>query len=270
MTMLKDIFYIIIITIVILLALGLGILYRMNVVASTPKYMSQSCEYKLTIETNYVVPKDIENNPSRYPIRNFTLIIPLPHRNERPLLLDNELTPEVFINKSVEEIRVNWTSPPLKISPQVNYTFIVRNGTQMVMIQSDSSATISDFTMRHKETRDLEDGTPVEELQETMNTRTPLRNSTVFAPYDGCIPASAPSCSYTVPVFVSYDADANATVKITSYLKCGNDWAEPFRWVGNAYWDIFSLEKKGPTQGWYPARGGIQAGYGIYEVGGHI
>lgn len=241
----------ILIGIAIILVIGLGILYRMNVVSSTPKYMSQSCEYRLIINTNYVVPDDVENNPSRYQIRNFTLIIPLPHRNGKPLLLDNELTPEVFINKSVEEIRVNWTSPPLKIQPQVNYTIIVRNEIPMVQITGDSSSAISYFTMVFKESRDIEDGTPVEELQETMNTRTPLRNSTVFAPEKGCTPASASLCSYTFPVFISYDTDTNATLSIYSSVGCGNTWAEPFRWVGNSYSDIFDIDIKGPAHGWF-------------------
>lgn len=251
------------VVLVFIIGLGIGMYYLFNIATPTPTYLSQSCEYDLYIYTNFAGPGDVHINSSDNPVRNITMGIPLPHRNGRPLILEKELTPELFQQRSVERLKGNTTTP-IERAPPFNYSFVVSNGTQMVMIQSAPGSTLNHFRMDFRERRELDDEIPLADLQKSLNTLVPLRNSTVFAPEE-CIPVTSSSCSYTLPVYFSYDTDPTTTMAISSAIHCSNDWAESPRWRWNSYTDRYGITIKGPAHGWYNASGTLEAGEGIYR-----
>lgn len=245
----KNIVYFIIGIVVIVLILGVG-LFLLNTGTQTPKSISQHCQYHITIHADN-------------PIRNITFILPLPVRNGTPRVMNKELTPALLAENSVDTIWINGTS--LKSRPSLEYTFLAINGTQLVEVRGGPDDTISSFSTGMVEDEKVADSTAVNEFQKTLNTLTPQRNSSVFAPEEGCFPVTATSCSYTLPVYVSFDGDPLTNVMIISSVSCRNEWWGGYSWISNSYNDHYEFKVRGPVHKWYSVKGNLTAGQGIYK-----
>lgn len=259
----KGTIYFIIGIAIIVIILGIG-LCLLDTGTQTPKSISQYCGYVLLIYTSNSGAGDTQTNSSLNSIRNITLLIPLPHRNGEPLVMDQKLTSELFRQYSIETIKGNATSS-FESTPPLDYVIISGNGTPMVQIKGDPGTTISSFRMEFKESRKVEDGTSLSELQRTLNTLMPLGNSSVFPLEEQCTSGSVSSCSYSMPVFVSFDTNSNTSLTIYSVIGCRNEWWHGSSWTGNSYGDHYRLDVKGSAHGWYSASGTLTGGEGIYK-----
>ena len=69
---------------------------------------------------------------------------------------------------------------------------------------------------------------------------------------------------YESRVYVSYDADANTTVSLSSELTGRNEWFSG-GWTGNEYRQWTHTELLGPGTGWYEMKGELDVGNGRYR-----
>lgn len=106
-----------------------------------------------------------------------------------------------------------------------------------------------------------------------IDTRTPVGSSPTFYA-DAAVTRSLADCSfpyrdetacfaYDAPVYLSYDAPADASVAGSVTVTGSNEWFAG-GWTGNSYLDRVNFNVTGPRDGWVDANGYTETGRGNY------
>jgi hypothetical protein len=223
-----------------------------------PSYLSHGTTYTLAIR-------------SGAPLSNATFYLPLPVKNDTPMVGSRELFPEDF-QKAGYSVAFTRSLPDNNFSGE----FPVR-GSQAWYLRISASQW-PEGTYKTEITNNSFDLTSTDEF---LRTRLPLGNESVFLPkYNFSVPYPEriprliryyPHIEYTsvnipqtIPVYAEYSAEPGTKVEIYSTLKGNNQWLEgPDQWYTNSYWDEFSIGLEGPYEGWYPLS--IRNGDGWFE-----
>ena len=229
-----------------------------------PAYLSATTTYDLNIKSDGS-------------LSNATFYIPLPVRNDTPMVGSRELFPEDFQKPGYSVIFT-------KVLPAYNYSgeYLVPDSNPWYVRISSDQWPNSSYNI------EIVNGSySFHSPGEFLETRFPLGNQSVFLPkFNFTIPQSerkhpfisfSPRIEYdtknvpqTIPVYADYSAKPGAVVEIGFRLRGENSWLDgPDQWYTNGYTDVFSIRLKGQQNGWYPSSekivdGWFQVAYGIY------
>jgi hypothetical protein len=105
-----------------------------------------------------------------------------------------------------------------------------------------------------------------------INTRMPIGNEPLFAPYrivgnlsssEDYVSPGASGYIVEVPYILSFDADDDNVLTISSDFQGVNQWWV-LGWQSNSYHERVRYEFRGPCNGTYPVRGVLVTGEGVY------
>ena len=212
-----------------------------------PSYLRATIKYDLSIESDAA-------------LSNVTFYIPLPVRNDTPMVGSHELVPEDFQEPGYS---VAFTRSP----PAYNYTGeypVPGSNAWYVRISSDR------WSNGSYKIEIVNGSFDVHSPDEFLETRFPLGNQSVLLPkfnfsapqperkrpviaLSSLIEYDPINIPQTIPVYADYSADPGTVVEIYSTFEGRNGWLDgPDQWYTNTYWDSFSIKLKGPQSGWYP------------------
>jgi hypothetical protein len=205
------------------------------------------------------------------PLHNATFLIPLPVKNDTPMVGTLKLKQSLMEN---DNCSVEIIPAPLDIPENISIPGH-HNNTWYLKISTKENAPDSVFNGYHILIQNIKE---LDKPDFPVNTYTPYANDSVFLPkqnFSPITPLKEPSqtsrsivfrksmTGYRIPVFIDIPSTQNASVRITSQIKGANIWSyEDF--IGNYYTDSFMYSHSGESHGWQNAQGTIIYADGVY------
>lgn len=210
---------------------------------------------------------------SDQPIRNATFIIPLPVKDNTPMIGTSPLIPDEF---QKDNVKIGFTQSPKDLN-LTNATIWEGYDPWYVIIQSDElqyeTDDLWDYTINKKES--------IEPETSAFSTHTlyPKGNESVIMPkinffWQNPKPSEIwprnliynhPPVIQNTMVYAVFSAAPVTKTQIWFKIKDDHYWKQEYdAWMGNQYSDQFAVTISGEAKGWYIAEGKFSAAQGIY------
>jgi len=211
-----------------------------------PRAVHTDFEYELRILTTTL-------------IENVTLLIPIPMRDEHPIIGSVYISDEFYMRFG------GWRYP---LPEHYTFAIVPVDGQYYLQMTTPFMDPEKPVQVRYRNSTYLDEGFRPEYVLQMIDTRHPFGNESLFYPKQNLTltGGSNPSYgySYAIPVYAYYE---NGTrVEIVSEIEGINGWLEHFdSYIYNRYEDRYRLTITGESQGWMSAEGSMMTGEGVYR-----
>jgi hypothetical protein len=233
-----------------------------------PDSYTSSYEYTVGIDANAT-------------IQNATIRLPLPQRNGTAAVDASVVAPNGTVEGAFDATVVETESGPmlelttdeLRVEPRY-YRVVERNGQGRREEIARSAYDPSNPNHQMVATRTVGVSVSVD-AEYPLETRTPVGTEPTFYA-SGAVTRNATDCrlpdrgetvcfAYDAPVYLAYDAPANASVSGIATVGGYNEWFAG-GWTGNEYTDRVSFAATGSGSGWVTGEGYTETGRGNYPA----